>query len=134
VPEESKLLCFREESKGGVMFYEVKQTSRGREHLIDFERSEEIYLVTRDRFSLVHTIKKVVAIKLFPFLLKIWLKHFALQNVRLNIPKGCCKGGRKKKGKNAKKFFWVGFGLNSQYLNTLSILSAYPPNSINSTS
>jgi len=36
----------------------------------------------------------------FPFLLKIW-------------------GGAKKERKKRKEIFWVGFGLNSQYFNTL---------------
>jgi hypothetical protein len=44
-----QLLGVRAELKGAVMSSETRQTSRGREYLMDFERSEEIYLVTRDR-------------------------------------------------------------------------------------
>ena len=36
-----------------LLFIMQKQSSRGREHLVDFERSEEIYLVTCDRVVLV---------------------------------------------------------------------------------
>ena len=48
---EYKLLCIRVLVPGGDMFLQFlmhKQSSRGREHLVDFKCNEEIYLVIRD--------------------------------------------------------------------------------------
>ena len=47
--EESALRHFREESKG-VNDVALPRVRRGREHLVDLERGEQIYLVIRDRF------------------------------------------------------------------------------------
>mgnify|MGYP001567799317 CR=1 FL=1 len=47
----SKLLCLRLLSEAEICFcdpLEQKQSSRGREHLVELERSEQLYLVTRD--------------------------------------------------------------------------------------
>ncbi len=47
VGEKSKLLCFCEDLKAGICRFATMRW--GREHLVDFERSDKIYLMIRDQ-------------------------------------------------------------------------------------
>ena len=51
--KQTALLASRIERRRHVA---LRQSSRGREHLVDLERSEQIYLVIRDQFwALAHS-------------------------------------------------------------------------------
>ena len=61
-----------------LFFPEKKQSRRGREHLVDFECNEEIYLVIRDHTTITHMSHAITETPTARFFLKKLISIFAI--------------------------------------------------------